>query len=158
MGVEYPGPVAATAALGRARRRNRKVIAVDYPLLDIFFTTMWFFLWVLWIFLLVRVFMDLFRDKDLGGWGKAGWSVFLIVLPFIGVFVYLIARGKGMAERQFQEEQARDAQFRAYVRDATKETPAPDTGDQLARLVELKNHGDLTEEEYQQAKSKVLAA
>ncbi|MEY9844761.1 SHOCT domain-containing protein [Streptacidiphilus sp. MAP5-3] len=138
--------------------------AVNYPVLDIFLTTMWFFLWVLWIFLLVRVFMDLFRDRDMSGWWKAGWSVFLIVLPFLGVLVYLIARGKGMAERQAQEAAATEAQFRAYVRDTAQETPSaktsesPETSEQLARLVELKNHGDLTEEEYRQAKSKVLAA
>ncbi|MBF9068553.1 SHOCT domain-containing protein [Streptacidiphilus sp. NEAU-YB345] len=119
---------------------------------------MWFFLWVLWIFLLVRVFMDLFRDKTVSGWGKAGWSVFLIVLPFLGVFVYLIARGRGMADRQAEEAAAADSRFRAYVQDAAKESPAPGTSEQLARLVELKDHGDLTDEEYQQAKSKVLAA
>jgi hypothetical protein len=134
------------------------VDAVNYPLLDIFLTTMWFFLWVLWIFLLVRVFMDLFRDPDIGGWGKAGWAVFLIVLPFLGVFVYLIARGKGMAERQAKEMAAAESDFRARVREAAQDQPGPDTGEQLARLVELKNHGDLTDEEYQKAKSKVLAA
>ena len=68
------------------------------PLLDVFFTMMWFFLWVLWLFLLFRVITDIFRSRDLGGWGKAGWLVFVIVLPFLGVLVYLIARGHKMAE------------------------------------------------------------
>ncbi|MFC5910450.1 SHOCT domain-containing protein [Streptacidiphilus monticola] len=132
---------------------------MNYPLLNIFLTTMWIFLWVLWIFLLVRVFMDLFRDRDLSGWAKAGWSVFLIVLPFLGVFVYMIARGRGMAERQVKEAEEAESQFRAYVREAAHGDGAGDTtAGQLARLVDLKDHGDLTEEEYQQAKSKLLAA
>lgn len=132
---------------------------MNYPLLNIFLTTMWVFLWVLWIFLLVRVFMDLFRDRDLGGWAKAGWSVFLIVLPFLGVFVYLIARGQSMAERQLRQAQEDESQFRAYVRDAAQGDGAGDTtAGQLATLVDLKDHGALTEEEYQHAKSKLLAA
>jgi hypothetical protein len=81
------------------------------PLLDVFLTMMWFFLWVLWVlwfFLLFRVIMDVFRSHDLGGWGKAGWLVFVIVLPFLGVFVYLIARGHKMADRDAAQAQAQD--------------------------------------------------
>jgi len=69
------------------------------PLLDAFWTMMWFFLWVLWFFLLFRIIVDIFRSHDLGGWGKAGWLAFVIILPFLGVFVYLIARGHKMAEQ-----------------------------------------------------------
>ena len=69
------------------------------PLLDAFLTMMWFFLWVLWFFLLFRIITDIFRSKDLSGWGKAGWLIFVIILPFLGVFVYLIARGHKMTER-----------------------------------------------------------
>ena len=84
------------------------------PLLDVFFTMMWFFLWVLWFFLLFRVIMDIFRSRDLGGWGKAGWLVFTIVLPFLGVLVYLIARGDTMADR----EASAKAQAAFHVREA----------------------------------------
>ena len=88
------------------------------PLLDVFLTMMWFFLWVLWFFLLFRVIMDVFRSHDLGGWGKAGWLVFTIVLPFLGVLVYLIARGGKMQERDARQAQAQDEANRAYIRDA----------------------------------------
>ncbi|MFD4657183.1 SHOCT domain-containing protein [Kitasatospora sp. NPDC058444] len=130
---------------------------MDYPLLDIFFTTMWIFLWIMWFFLLFRVFGDLFRDDTVSGWGKAGWSVFLILLPFLGVFVYLIARGKGMGRREVRRTAEAEQEFRAYVRQTAAETTAPSSHvDDLARLAELKNKGDITEEEYQRAKAKVL--
>ena len=87
------------------------------PLLDAFFTMMWFFLWVLWFFLLFRVIMDIFRSRDLGGCGKAGWLAFAIMLPFLGVLVYLIARGDKMADRDAAQAQAQDEAFRADVRD-----------------------------------------
>jgi energy-coupling factor transporter transmembrane protein EcfT len=131
---------------------------MNYPLLNIFFTTMWFFMWVLWIFLLVRVFTDLFRDREISGWAKAGWSVLLIVLPFVGVLIYMIVRGRSMADRDLQRAQQSESEFRSYVRDAAAASPAPNTTDQLARLVDLKNHGDLTTEEYEQAKTKILTA
>ncbi|MEU1285237.1 SHOCT domain-containing protein [Kitasatospora sp. NPDC005856] len=131
---------------------------MDYPLLDIFFTTMWIFLWIMWFFLLFRVFGDLFRDDTVSGWGKAGWSVFLLVLPFLGVFVYLIARGKGMGRREVQRTAEAEQEFRAYVRQTAAETTAPSSHvDELARLAELKKNGDITEDEYQRAKAKVLA-
>ena len=87
----------------------------NYPLLDIFLSTLYFFIWILWIMLLFWILMDIFRSDDLSGWGKAGWVIFVIILPFLGVFVYLIARGKSMGERQARDAQARDDQFRAYV-------------------------------------------
>jgi hypothetical protein len=137
---------------------------VNYPLLNVFFTTMWIFLWILWIFLLVRVFMDLFQDSSISGWGKAGWSVLLIALPFFGVLLYLIVRGRDMATRQAEAAQEQDEQFRQYVRSAAQEgspsttTTTMTTADQLAHLAEARRQGDLTEEEYAQAKSKVLAS
>jgi hypothetical protein len=132
---------------------------MNYPLLDIFLTTMWIFLWVLWIMLLFRVFADLFRDDTVNGWGKAGWSVFLILLPFLGVFVYLIARGKGMGQRELARVQEADKEFRAYVRDAADTGTGSGTGaaDELGRLAELRRSGDLTEEEFERAKARVLA-
>ncbi|MER7772523.1 SHOCT domain-containing protein [Kitasatospora sp. NPDC096140] len=131
---------------------------MDYPLLDIFFTTMWLFLWILWFFLLFRVFGDLFRDDTVGGWGKAGWSVFLIFLPFLGVFVYLIARGQGMGQREVQRATEAEQDFRTYIRETASDTSGPGAHvDELARLAELKEKGHITEEEFLRAKAKVLA-
>jgi hypothetical protein len=136
---------------------------VDYPLLNVFFTTMWVFLWILWFFLLFRIFGDLFRDRKLGNWAKAGWSVFVIVLPFLGVFVYLIARGSGMADREMAQAERSEKEFRAYVKQAATEdgsgtAAGPSHADELAKLADLKNHGDISEEEYARAKEHVLAA
>ncbi|MER6299281.1 SHOCT domain-containing protein [Kitasatospora sp. NPDC001539] len=131
---------------------------MDYPLLDIFFTTMWIFLWIMWFFLLFRVFGDLFHDDSVSGWGKAGWSVFLLVLPFLGVFVYLIARGNDMGRREAQRTAEAEQELRAYLRQTASETAAPSSHvDELARLADLRNRGDVTEDEYQRAKAKVLA-
>lgn len=123
------------------------------PLLDAFFTMMWFFLWVLWFFLLFRIIMDIFRSKDLGGWGKAGWLIFVIILPFLGVFVYLIARGHKMTERDVAQAQEQNQAFRAYVREAAGETS---TADELARLADLRDRGVITEADFQQGKDKAL--
>ncbi|MFE6746216.1 SHOCT domain-containing protein [Kitasatospora purpeofusca] len=129
----------------------------DYPLLNIFLTTMWIFLWILWFMLLFRVFGDLFRDDSVGGWGKAGWCVLLILLPFLGVFVYLIARGKGMGMREAARVKQADAEFRDYVRDAAgSEAKRPSATEELARLADLRRDGSITEEEYQRAKALVL--
>jgi hypothetical protein len=135
-------------------------LAASYPLLNIIFTTMWVFLWILWFFLLYRVFGDLFRDDSVGGWAKAGWSVFLIAAPFLGVFVYLVARGKGMGERAAERATQAEESFRAYVQEASVGESGRPSGrvEDLARLADLRNHGDITEEEYRQAKTKVLAA
>ena len=127
------------------------------PLLDVFLSMMWFFLWVLWIFLLVRIFMDIFRSQDLGGWGKAGWSVFVIVLPFLGVFVYLIARGRKMTEHDVADARAQDKAFRAYVQEAAHGNGAG-TAAELAKLADLRDRGAISEAEFQQGKQKILQA
>ncbi|MGG8410113.1 SHOCT domain-containing protein [Streptomyces sp. 12297] len=129
-------------------------LAVDYPLLNMFWTMMMVFLWVLWFMLLFRVIGDIFRDDELNGWGKAGWTIFVIILPFLGVFVYLIARGRGMGERELRRAQANEQAFRSYVRENA--TPAS-AAEELTRLAELKNRGDITAAEYEQAKAKALA-
>ena len=124
-----------------------------YPLLDAFWTMLWFFLWILWFFLLFRVILDIFRSKDLGGWGKAGWLIFVIILPFLGVFVYLIARGGKMNQRDVEDAQAADQAMRAYVRDAASEGS---TADELTKLADLRDRGVISEGEFQQSKAKVL--
>ncbi|MFC9328487.1 SHOCT domain-containing protein [Kitasatospora sp. NPDC057015] len=132
-------------------------LAADYPLLNVFWTMLWFFLWILWFMLLFRILVDLFRDDSLSGWGKAGWAVFLILLPFLGVFVYLIARGRGMGERDMRQAQESQDRFRSYVRESAGSSARTSTADQLAKLHQLHGAGQITEEEYAKAKAKVLA-
>ena len=127
---------------------------MQYPLLDAFLTMMWFFLWILWIFLLVRIIMDIFRSHDLGGWGKAGWLIFVVLLPFLGVFVYLIARGGKMHERDVHDAQAQDEAFRSYVRQVSHEEGT--TADELAKLADLRDRGVISQEEFERGKEKAL--
>ncbi|MFI6446802.1 SHOCT domain-containing protein [Kitasatospora sp. NPDC050543] len=132
----------------------------DYPLLNLFWTMMWFFLWIMWLFLLFRIVVDIFRSHDLGGWGKAGWLIFVIILPFLGVLVYLVARGGKMGERDLQDARNREAAFQEYVRQAAATSEGAAGGsqaDQLAKLAELKRSGDLSQEEFEQAKARLLA-
>jgi len=125
------------------------------PLLDVFWTMLWFFLWILWFFLLFRVLLDIFRSRDLGGWGKAGWMAFVIILPFLGVLMYLIARGRKMTDRDVADAQAQDKAFRAYVQDAAHGNGAGTAGE-LAKLADLRDHGVISEAEFQQGKQKIL--
>lgn len=129
---------------------------MTYPLLDAFLTMLWFFLLVLWIFVLARVLMDVFRSRDMGGWAKAGWTVFVVVLPLVGVLAYLIARGRSMGERELEHAEAQEEQFRAYVRQAAHEN-GDGTAGQLAKLAELRQQGAISDAEFQQGKEKVLA-
>ncbi|MFD5815703.1 SHOCT domain-containing protein [Streptomyces sp. NPDC127038] len=112
------------------------------------------FLWILWFVLLFRVIGDIFRDDGLNGWGKAGWCAFVVILPFLGIFVYLIARGRGMGEREARRIQKGQADMEAYIRETAG---ASGKADELAKLAELKNGGHLTPQEFEQAKAKVLA-
>ncbi|WP_406058026.1 SHOCT domain-containing protein [Streptomyces sp. NBC_01077] len=133
-------------------------LAVDYPLLNMFWTILMIFIWVLWFMLLFRIIGDIFRDDELGGWGKAGWSALVILLPFLGIFVYLIARGRGMGERELNRVRQNEEQFRSYVRETAGTDGTGSQADELARLAELKNSGAITEAEFAQAKAKVLAS
>ncbi|GAA1188854.1 putative membrane protein [Kitasatospora gansuensis] len=128
----------------------------DYPLLNLFWTMMWIFLWVLWFFLLFKIITDIFRSHDMGGWGKAGWLLFVIVLPYLGVLVYLIARGKSMTRRDTEQAQQADAAFKEYIRNAASAPGGSGGVDELAKLAALKEQGALTEEEYRKAKEKLL--
>ncbi|MFF4273370.1 SHOCT domain-containing protein [Streptomyces sp. NPDC001536] len=131
----------------------------DYPLLNAFLTIMWVFLWVMWFMLLFRVFADIFRDDSMSGWGKAGWSVFCIVLPFLGCFVYLIARGRSMGRREVSAARRSEEEYREYLRAAVGATESAPAGhvEELSKLAGLHDHGDITDAEYQRAKEKVLA-
>ena len=131
------------------------MFAYDYPVMGVFWSMFIFFIWILWFMLLFKVFIDIFRSDDMGGWGKALWSIFVICVPFLGVFVYLIARGKDMGKRDMAQAQAQDAQFRAYVQDAA--ASGGSSADQLAKLADLKDRGVISDAEFQQQKSKILA-
>ncbi len=132
------------------------MLAYSYPLLGAFWTLLWLSLWIIWIFLLFKVVIDIFRSRDLSGWGKAGWLIFVIVLPFLGVFIYLIARGDEMGQRDVQDAQARDQEYRAYVQDAAA-GESPSGADQLAKLADLRDRGVISQAEFDQEKTKVLS-
>jgi hypothetical protein len=116
---------------------------------------LWFFLFFIWIWLLISIFGDIFRSDDLSGWGKALWSIFIIFMPYLGVFVYLIARGHKMGEHAVKAAQAQDQAFRSYVKDAAG-TNSP--ADQLAQLAALRDQGVIDDAEFARMKSKVTAA
>ncbi|WP_282694551.1 SHOCT domain-containing protein [Streptomyces sp. CC208A] len=133
----------------------------DYPLLNVFWTMLWFFLWIMWLFLLFKVITDIFRDHELSGWGKAGWLILCILVPYLGVLIYVIARGKGMSQRDIKQAKEAEDRFQDYIRQ-TAGTPAAGSGtpsatDELARLADLKERGAISDEEFQRAKSKILA-
>jgi type VI protein secretion system component VasK len=127
----------------------------SYPLLNVFWSIFIFFLWVLWIWLLIWIFIDIFRSRDLSGWAKALWFLFVLLIPLIGVLVYLIARGDKMHERAAQEAQQEDQAFRAYAQEAAG---PQSSADQLAKLADLRDRGVITAEEFEREKAKVLAA
>jgi hypothetical protein len=134
------------------------MLAYDYPLMGLFWTMLWFFLWFAWLMLLFRVFADIFRSKDMGGWSKGLWSIFVILVPFLGVLVYVIARGHKMAERDMADAAQSEAAFRSYVQEAAGSSGAGGgTADELAKLAELKASGVLTDEEFAQQKAKLLS-
>ncbi len=129
----------------------------QYPILDFFLTMLYFFLFVIWIWLLIMVFMDIFRSHDIGGGAKALWVIFVIILPFLGVFVYLIARGGKMAERRMNEAAQQQQAFDQYVREtAGSSGGGDDTASQLSKLADLKSQGVITDAEFEAQKAKIL--
>jgi ABC-type multidrug transport system fused ATPase/permease subunit len=130
------------------------MLATDYPVLDLFLTMLYFFLFIIWIWLLIMVFMDIFRSHDLGGWGKALWAIFVIIVPFLGVFIYLLARGGGMHERAARQAADQQTAFDQYVRQTAGSS---DTATQLSKLADLKSQGVLTDAEFEAQKAKLLA-
>ncbi|KUL69582.1 MULTISPECIES: SHOCT domain-containing protein [unclassified Streptomyces] len=132
-------------------------LAYDFPLLSMFWTLLWFFLWIMWFVLLFRIIGDIFRDDSLSGWGKTGWLIFVIVLPFLGVFVYLIARGKEMGGREVAHAQAQQRAFDDYVRERAGESGGRSKADELAKLSDMRNRGDIDDDEFRRAKELVLS-
>ena len=130
------------------------LIATDYPLLEVFWTMLIFFAFFIWIWILVTVFADLFRRKDISGWGKTGWIIFVIVLPYLGVFVYLIAEHKGMTERTISQQQAAQAHMDQYVKSVASTS---DPTAQIANAKALLDQGTISQAEFDQIKQKALA-
>jgi hypothetical protein len=131
-------------------------LADDFGSGQVFLSMLYFFLFFIWIWLLIVVFGDIFRSRDLGGWGKALWVIFVIVFPYLGVFVYLIARGHKMGEHAAEAAKAADDAQRAYIQRVAGSSQSP--ADELARLGDLRNQGVISEEEFQRLKAKVVAS
>jgi ABC-type multidrug transport system fused ATPase/permease subunit len=126
----------------------------SYPLLGAFWTIVMIFLWVIWFWVLITVFIDIFRSDDLSGWAKTLWFVLVLFFPLVGVLVYLIARGGTMQERSARQAQRQQEQIRSYVQEAAG---APSSADQLAKLADLRDRGVITAEEFDREKAKILA-
>jgi hypothetical protein len=129
----------------------------DYPLLDLFWTMLWFFVFIAWLFLLFQLFADIFRSKDLGGWAKALWTLFIIILPILGSLVYLIVRGRSMHERAAEDYQEREKAFRTYVQEAAGPAGGAGVADELSKLAALRDSGALTADEFEAQKTKLLS-
>jgi hypothetical protein len=129
-------------------------IAADYPFLDVLWSMIIFFVWVTWIWMMILILSDVFRRRDLSGWGKAGWTFFLIILPFLGALIYLIAQSDGMAERRAQDVQGQRAQMDDYVRSvAGSGGPAAE----IDKAKQLLDSGAINQTEYEALKAKALA-
>jgi general stress protein CsbA len=132
------------------------VFAADYPFMDILWTMIIFFVWVAWIWMLIAILTDVFRRRDIGGWAKAAWTIFIVVVPFLGVLVYLIANHDGMNERSEQQAKASQAEFESYVRSV-----APNGGGGAAAEIEkgkqLLDSGAITQQEFEALKVKAMA-
>ena len=130
------------------------MLAYNYPLLSIFWTMLEFFLFFLWIWLLIVIFADIFRSHDMGGLAKALWVIFVIILPFLGVLIYLIARGGSMHERAAAQAQRQQQAFDSYVKETAGSSGS---ADELAKLADLKTKGVLTDAEFEAQKAKLLS-
>src|SRR4051812_12247491 len=131
------------------------ILASEFGTGQVFWSMLWFFMFFIWIWLLIIVFGDIFRSHDLGGVAKALWCIFIIVVPYLGVFVYLIARGHKMAEHAAEAAQAQDAMMRQYVQSVAPASTS--TADELSKLANLKANGTITDAEYATLKAKALA-
>jgi hypothetical protein len=129
------------------------VIAADYPFMDVLWSMVIFFFWVIWIWIVITVLVDIFRRDDIGGWAKAAWTVFVVILPWLGVLIYLIAQHDGMRERSIKQAQGQQQAFDDYVRQTAGGGAAAD----IAKAKELLDAGTITQEEFAALKAKALA-
>lgn len=132
------------------------LLAADYPLLNSFWTILEIFFFVLWIWLVITVYVDIFRSRDLSGGGKALWVLFVLILPVLGVLVYLIIRGGKMHERAVQQAEAQQEALRGYIQQMAADGPAG-TADQLTKLADLRERGVVSAEEFDREKAKLLS-
>ncbi len=133
---------------------NTLLLAAEFGTGQVFWSILWFFLFFVWILLIFTIFGDIIRNDDMGGWAKAIWSIFIIFVPFIGIFAYLIINGSKMGERQVKAAQAQEAAMSDYIR-TTAGTPS--AADELAKLADLHTAGKLDDAEYAAAKAKVVS-
>ena len=131
------------------------MVGYDYPILGFFWSMLFIFLWVAWIFLLFRIIADIFRNHEMGGFAKALWLIFVIVLPFLGVLLYVIINSGDMAERDLKSAQKQQAQFDSYVRQTAGSSVS--SADELTKLASLKSQGVLSDAEFDAAKAKLLS-
>ena len=129
------------------------MLAADYPFLDVLWTLLIFFLWVIWFWILITVFIDVFRRRDIGGGSKVLWCIFVIILPFIGVFIYLIVNHDGMADRQARQVQAAQQQTDQYIRSVAGGSAA-----EIEKAKQLLDSGTITQAEFDQIKAQALAS
>ena len=126
------------------------------PLLDLFWSMLWFFLWIAWFWLVIMVIFDIFRSDDLSGWGKAFWAIAIIIVPWLGILIYLIVRGNSMGQRRMEEMAAREQATRQYIQGVATSS-GPSTADELVKLGQLRDSGVLSDEEFAAQKTKLLA-
>lgn len=131
------------------------MLAADFGTGQVFWSMLWFFMFFIWIWLLFVVFGDIFRSPDLSGWGKALWSIFIIVVPYLGVFVYLIARGHKMQDHAMRQSAAQEAAFRDYVQNVASTDSGGPAGE-ITKLADLRDRGVITEDEFQRAKARAI--
>ena len=131
------------------------VFAADYPFMDVLWTMIIFFAWVIWIWMMVAILSDVFRRRDMSGWGKAAWTVFLIVLPFLGVLAYLIANHDGIAERRVKDAQVAQAEFDDYVKSVAKDGGG--AAAEIEKAKSLLDSGAINQSEYEALKARTLA-
>ncbi len=133
------------------------MFAYDYPLLGFFWTILIVFLWIAWIIILIRIFSDIFRNHEMSGWVKALWSIFVIIVPFLGTLIYLIVHGGDMAKRDIQQAQVQKDAFDAYVRQTAAASGGASSADELSKLAGLRDQGVITDAEFAAQKAKLLA-
>ena len=131
------------------------MVLADFGSGQVLWSMLWFFMFFIWIWLLITVFADIFRSHDMGGGAKALWVIFVIIAPFLGIFVYLIARGHKMSEHAMEAAQAQDAAAKAYIQQAAGTAASP--ADELARLADLKAKGVITDDEFTKMKAKLVS-
>lgn len=134
------------------------MVAAEWGTGQVFWTMLYFFLFFIWIWMVIAVFSDIFRSPDLSGWGKAAWSLFIVVLPYLGVFVYLIARGRAMHEHAIDDARQRDAMFRSYVQDVVTTTSAASSVDKLSTLASMRDDGVIDDAEFERMKANLTVA